>query len=114
MHNGRMIYGYARVSSNGQDLTQQVAKLLAAGCVKVYQEKASADSDERPKLKRATGALDAGDVLLVKATDCSASNTRDRKSGGEGKDETIHVDIGDRSIITNTKTYNTRHTENNK
>lgn len=50
MHNGRMIYGYARVSSNGQDLTQQVAQLLAAGCVKVYQEKASAASAERPKL----------------------------------------------------------------
>ncbi|EQB17432.1 resolvase [Sphingobium lactosutens DS20] len=77
MHNDRMIYGYARVSSNGQDLTQQVAQLLAAGCVKVYQEKASAASAERPKLKRAIGALDAGDVLMVTATDRLARNTRD-------------------------------------
>ena len=37
MHNGCMIYGYARVSSAGQDLAPQVAQLLAAGCVKVYQ-----------------------------------------------------------------------------
>src|SRR3546814_17752192 len=80
MHNGRMIYGYARVSSNGQDLTQQVAQLLAAGCVKVYQEKASAASAERPKLKRAIGALDAGDVLMVTATDRLARNTRDLRS----------------------------------
>lgn len=72
-----MIYGYARVSSNGQDLTQQVAQLLAAGCVKVYQEKATAASAERPKLKRAIGALDAGDVLMVTATDRLARNTRD-------------------------------------
>ena len=72
-----MIYGYARVSSTGQDLTRQVAQLLAAGCVKVHQEKASAASAERPKLKRAIGALDAGDVLMVTATDRLARNTRD-------------------------------------
>src|SRR3546814_4487227 len=42
----------------------------------VYQEKASAASAERPKLKRAIGALDAGDVLMVTATDRLARNTR--------------------------------------
>ena len=77
MHNGRMIYGYARVSSTGQDLAPQVAQLLAAGCAKIYQEKASAASAERQKLKRAIGALDAGDVLMVTATDRLARNTRD-------------------------------------
>ncbi|RYF14700.1 MAG: recombinase family protein, partial [Oxalobacteraceae bacterium] len=30
-----MIYGYARVSSNGQDLAQQLAQLDEAGCTKV-------------------------------------------------------------------------------
>src|SRR3546814_9328591 len=64
-------------SSDLQYLTQQVAQLLSAGCVKVYQEKASAASAERPKLKRAIGALDAGDVLMVTATDRLARNTRD-------------------------------------
>lgn len=60
-----MIYGYARVSSNGQDLAQQLAQLDAAGCTKVYREKVSAATAERPQLKRAIGALDAGDVLMV-------------------------------------------------
>ncbi|RYE97220.1 MAG: recombinase family protein, partial [Oxalobacteraceae bacterium] len=37
-----MIYGYARVSSTGQDLAQQLAQLDAAGCTKIYREKVSA------------------------------------------------------------------------
>ena len=72
-----MIYGYARVSSNGQDLAQQLAQLDAAGCTKVYREKVSAATAERPQLRRAIGALDAGDVLMVTSTDRLARNTRD-------------------------------------
>jgi len=34
-----MIYGYARVSTTGQDLAQQIAQLTDAGCVKIYREK---------------------------------------------------------------------------
>src|SRR3546814_14326222 len=77
MHNRSMIYGYARVSSNGQDLAQQLAQLDAAGCTKIYREKVSAATAERHQLKRAIGALDAGDVLMVTATDRLARNTRD-------------------------------------
>jgi DNA invertase Pin-like site-specific DNA recombinase len=69
MHNRGMIYGYARVSSNGQDLAQQLAQLDAAGCTKVYREKVSGATAERPQLKRAIGSLDTGDVLMVTSTD---------------------------------------------
>lgn len=72
-----MIYGYARVSSTGQDLAQQLAELDAAGCTKVYREKISGGTAERLQLKRAIGALGAGDVLMVTATDRLARNTRD-------------------------------------
>ena len=32
MHNAGMIYGYARVSTDAQDLSNQAAQLKAAGC----------------------------------------------------------------------------------
>src|SRR3546814_21029686 len=75
MHNRSMIYGYARVSSTGQDMVQQLAQLDAAGCTKIYRVKVSAATAERPPLQRAIGARDAGDVLLVTATDSLARHT---------------------------------------
>ena len=42
MHNAGMIYGYARVSTDAQDLTSQRAQLTAAGCEKVFSEKITA------------------------------------------------------------------------
>ena len=35
------MFGYARVSTRDQDFNAQVAELMAAGCAKVYREKAS-------------------------------------------------------------------------
>ena len=37
-----MLIGYARVSTDEQDTTAQVAELKAAGCERIYREKASA------------------------------------------------------------------------
>jgi DNA invertase Pin-like site-specific DNA recombinase len=36
-----MLFGYARVSKDDQDTATQVAALKAAGCEKIYREKAS-------------------------------------------------------------------------
>jgi DNA invertase Pin-like site-specific DNA recombinase len=70
-------YGYARVSTNGQDLSAQDAELRAAGCAKVFKEKASGAKSDRPELAKAIGRLEEGDVLVVTRLDRLARSTRD-------------------------------------
>jgi DNA invertase Pin-like site-specific DNA recombinase len=71
------IYGYARVSTDGQTLEAQRATLLAAGAEKVFQETASGARSDRKELARAIKALNAGDTLLVTRLDRLARSTRD-------------------------------------
>ena len=71
------VYGYARVSSDGQTLAAQDAQLRAAGCAKVYSEKASGAKTDRPELAKVVRKLDEGDVLVVTRLDRLARSTRD-------------------------------------
>jgi DNA invertase Pin-like site-specific DNA recombinase len=52
------IFGYARVSTNGQSLASQEAQLKAAGCVKLYAEKISGARGDRPELAKVLKQLD--------------------------------------------------------
>jgi DNA invertase Pin-like site-specific DNA recombinase len=70
-------YGYARVSTDGQTLVAQDAALRAAGCGKVYAEKASGAKTDRAELRRAVARLGEGDVLMVTRLDRLARSTRD-------------------------------------
>ena len=54
------IYGYARVSTDGQSLASQDAQLHAAGCAKVYAEKVSGAHSDRPELGKVLKRLRAG------------------------------------------------------
>ena len=56
------VYGYARVSSEGQSLTAQVAELKAAGCQRVFQEKISGARADRKQLARLLAELDDADT----------------------------------------------------
>ena len=71
------IFGYARVSTDGQTLASQDAQLHAAGCAKVYSEKASGARSDRPELAKVLRRLDQGDVLVVTRLDRLARSTRD-------------------------------------
>ena len=71
------IYGYARVSTDGQTLASQDAQLHAAGCAKVYSEKASGARTDRPELAKLLRRLGEGDVLMVTRLDRLARSTRD-------------------------------------
>ena len=70
-------YGYARVSTNGQDLAAQDAELAAAGCAKVFREKASGVKTDRPELSKLIRRLELGDVVMVTQLDRLARSTRD-------------------------------------
>jgi DNA invertase Pin-like site-specific DNA recombinase len=71
------LYGYARVSTNGQDLSAQDAELMAAGCAKVFKEKASGAKTDRPELAKLIRRLEEGDVLVVVRLDRLARSTKD-------------------------------------
>jgi DNA invertase Pin-like site-specific DNA recombinase len=70
-------YGYARVSTNGQDLSSQEAELVAAGCAKVFREKVSGAKTDRAELAKVIRRLEPGDVLIVTRLDRLARSTRD-------------------------------------
>src|SRR6266571_122242 len=71
------IYGYARVSTDGQTLDAQVAELTKAGAAKVYSETASGAKTDRKQLAKVMKALQSGDVLMVTRLDRLARSTRD-------------------------------------
>lgn len=57
--------GYARVSTDDQNLAGQLDQLERAGCAPIYSEHASGSKDDRPELAQALKALRAGDNLVV-------------------------------------------------
>ena len=72
-----MIYGYARISTDGQSVEAQVRQLTKAGCKKVFRETASGAQTDRAQLRKALAALEANDVPMVTRLDLLARSTRD-------------------------------------
>lgn len=61
-----MKIGYARVSTPAQNLDRQIASLNAAGCTRIFAEKASGKSlANRPELEKAVLALPTGGTLVI-------------------------------------------------
>ncbi|ECG4142220.1 recombinase family protein, partial [Salmonella enterica subsp. enterica serovar Typhimurium] len=57
--------GYARVSTDDQNLHLQRDALAAAGCEIIYEDKASGKNAARPELDNCLKALRPGDTLVV-------------------------------------------------
>jgi len=72
-----MLIGYARVSTDDQDTAVQVAALKAAGCERIFREKASGGRWDRPELHRLLDQLRKGDVLVVWKLDRLSRSLRD-------------------------------------
>ena len=72
-----MHLGYARVSTDAQDLTNQRTELTAAGCTRIFAEKITGAQRDRLALGRMLDHLRAGDVVMVTRLDRLARSTRD-------------------------------------
>ena len=59
------LIGYARVSTEDQNLRLQTDALKAAGCSQIYEEKRSGAAKNRPELDLAIKELRPGDTLVV-------------------------------------------------
>jgi DNA invertase Pin-like site-specific DNA recombinase len=69
--------GYARVSTEGQDLTAQISALKEAGATVIFREKATGKHADRPQLVRMLKQLKRGDCVVVTKIDRLGRGLRD-------------------------------------
>jgi hypothetical protein len=60
-----LLIGYARVSTQDQNLELQIEALTRAGCKKIFEDKISGSRAERSGLAKAQESLREGDTLVV-------------------------------------------------
>jgi DNA invertase Pin-like site-specific DNA recombinase len=71
------IYGYARVSTEHQDYEIQREQLEKAGAVKIFADKFTGSTAERPEFEKLQETLLDGDVVLITKLDRLGRNTKD-------------------------------------
>ena len=65
-----MLIGYARVATDDQDAAAQVAALNAAGCERIFREKAAGGRWNRPqllRLRRHCGEFENSETTTIRA-----------------------------------------------
>ena len=71
------LIGYARVSTLDQEPALQLDALAAAGCTKVFDDRASGARADRPGLRQALDYVRDGDVLVVWKLDRLSRSLKD-------------------------------------
>lgn len=72
-----MKIGYARVSTQDQNLDRQLDNLRSAGCERIFNEKMTGTKSDRPELKTMLLTLRAGDVLVIDSFSRLSRSTKD-------------------------------------
>ena len=95
-----MKIGYARISSNTQDLELQRQELLKAGCEKIFSESASGKDNNRTELIKMISSLRTKDVVVVYKIDRIARSLKGLieivELLKEKKVDLVSLDSGDR------------------
>jgi len=89
-----MKYGYARISTSGQNLDSQIQTLQKENCDEIFSEKFTGTKSGRPKFQQLLGKLNSGDTLVVTKLDRLARNTLEGIEIVESlfnKDVKVHV-----------------------
>ena len=72
-----MKIGYARVSTQGQNLDRQLDNLRQAGCERIFNEKMTGTKSDRPELQTMLLTLRSGDVLVIDSFSRLSRSTKD-------------------------------------
>lgn len=71
------LIGYARVSSKDQNDAKQIRALEKAGCTKIYTEKVSGATTERPQLTQLFNDAKEGDIIIIQELSRLSRSTKD-------------------------------------
>ncbi|SNS40779.1 Resolvase, N terminal domain [Anaerovirgula multivorans] len=72
-----MLLGYARVSTQDQNLDRQIDQLKEAGCEKIFREKITATKKDRPELDRLLDQIRPGDTIIISELTRLSRSTKD-------------------------------------
>lgn len=72
-----MNIGYARVSTQDQNLDRQLDQLNLAGCERIYQEKITGTKKDRPELDRLLDTIRQGDTIIISELTRLSRSTKD-------------------------------------
>ena len=97
--------GYCRVSSFGQSLEVQLAKLEGYGCDKVFSDKHSGVTADRPELKECRNYVREGDTLVITKLDRLARSTNHLTTiAAELREKGVELKVLDQDLDTSTPT----------
>ena len=71
------VFGYARVSTEQQNLDRQLDMLKGYGVDYIYNEKMTGTKRNRPELERMLERLTAGDTVVIESLSCLGRSTKD-------------------------------------
>ena len=95
-----MKFGYARVSTKGQDLTRQITALENAKCDKIYYDKKSGKDMNRDELNRLLSTIRKNDTIVVTDIDRLGRNFKEvTKVYTDLKDMGVNIVVLNQSLL---------------